>query len=256
MNLKKAAMSASLAGALGGFAVIGLGVGAVQADPKFPSPPVPPVPAPPIPDVEVPRIPEVKVPDVPDVEVPRAPRVNLPPPPAVDVPPIEAPPLPNVNVPPIPAPAIDVELPDLQPNLPNIDAYFGLPGARIPPGQLKNAATINGVPNPFFGIPPGQLKKMWTVQGYENPFFDEVPGHWQVPEWGAPDVWPGVPEIDDFFGLPAEQLRPDQLRNSRTINGVRNPFYGIAPDELRKLPTVQGFENPFFDQTPGHWQIP
>jgi hypothetical protein len=72
----------------------------------------------------------------------------------------------------------------------------------------------------------------------------------------VPDVWPSVPEVDDYFGLPGEQIRPEQLRNSATINGVRNPFFGIPPDELRKLPTVQGFENPFFDETPGHWVIP
>jgi hypothetical protein len=97
---------------------------------------------------------------------------------------------------------------------------------------------------------------MRTVRGFENPFFDEAPGHWEIPESIVPDVWPSVPEVDDFFGLPGEQLRPEQLINDPTINGVRNPFFGIAPDELRKLPTVQGFENPFFDEKPGHWVIP
>ncbi|WP_174523689.1 hypothetical protein [Mycolicibacterium novocastrense] len=262
MNLKKRAFSLGLAGALGGFTALGLGAGVVHADPKFPSPPIPPIPAPPpIPKVEVPRV-EVPRPPKVDVEVPRVdvdvPRVEAPRIPDVDVnvPPIDVPPLPRADLPPVAAPAVDVDLPDLEPNLPNIDAYFGLPGARIPPGQLKNAATINGVPNPFFNIPPGQLKKMRTVQGYENPFFDEAPGHWEIPQWAVPDVWPGVPGVGDYFGLPGEQIGPVQLRAEATINGVRNPFYGIPSDELRKLPTVQGFENPFFDGTPGHWEIP
>ncbi len=250
MNSKKTALSMSLAGAVCGFAALGLGVGTVHADPKFPSPPVPPIPGPPpVPKVHVPRVEAPRVPDV-DVNVPRveAPRV-----PDVDV---NVPPLPKVNVPPVPAPVVDVDLPDLSPNLPDIDAYFGLPGARIPPGQLKNSATINGVRNPFYGIPPGQLKKMRTVQGYQNPFFDEVPGHWEIPASAIPDAWPGVPGINDYFGVPVEQLGPVQLRASATINGVRNPFYGIPTDELRKLPTVQGFENPFFDGIPDHWEVP
>ncbi|MGV0606271.1 hypothetical protein [Mycolicibacterium sp. XJ1904] len=258
MNLKNTAISMSLVGAVGAFAALGLGVGAVQADPKFPSPPVPPIPGPPpVPKVDVPRV------EVPRVEVPRAPEVNVPrveaprvPDVDVNVPPVEVPPLPKVNVPPVPAPVVDVDLPKLEPNLPDVDAYFGLPGARIPPGQLMNSATINGVPNPFFNIPPGQLKKMRTVQGYENPFFDEAPGHWEIPASVVPDAWPGVPGIDDYFGLPGEEIGAVQLRASATINGVRNPFYGIPPDELRKLPTVQGFENPFFDGAPDHWEIP
>jgi len=128
--------------------------------------------------------------------------------------------------------------------------------AAVAPGQLKNSAFINRVPNPFSGIPPGQLKKMRMVDNIENPFFDEAPGHWEIPEWGVPDEWPSVPEFDDFFGLPSEQFRPEQLLNSATINGVRNPFLGIPPGQLKKLPTVQGYENPFFDELPGHWAIP
>ncbi|MGE2722921.1 hypothetical protein [Mycolicibacterium celeriflavum] len=260
MNLKKTALSMGLAGAVCGFAALGSSVGTVHADPKFPSPPVPPIPGPPpVPKVEVPRVevPRVEAPRAPDVnvnvprvEAPRAPDVN------VNVPRVEAPPLPKVSVPPAPAPVVDIDLPRLAPNLPAVDAYFGLPGARIPPGQLMNAATINGVPNPFFKIPPGQLKKMRTVQGYPNPFFDEVPGHWEIPESVIPDAWPGVPGINDYFGLPSAQIGPVELRASATINGVRNPFYGIPADELRKLPTVQGFENPFFDGAPGHWEVP
>lgn len=253
MNLKKSALSMSLAGAVCGFAALGAGVGTVHADPKFPSPPVPPIPGPPpVPKVHVPRVEAPRVPDVnvPRVEAPRVPDVHA------NVPPAEVPPLPKVNVPPPPAPAVDINLPRLAPNLPDVDAYFGLPGARIPPGQLMNAATINGVPNPFFKIPPGQLKKMRTVQGYPNPFFDEVPGHWEIPASVIPDAWPGVPGINDYFGLPGQQIGPLQLRAEATINGVRNPFYGISADELRKLPTVQGFENPFFDGAPGHWDIP
>lgn len=253
MNSKKTALTMSLAGAVCGFAALGLSVGTVHADPKFPSPPIPPIPGPPpvpkvhVPKVEVPRVPDVKVPRV---EAPRVPDVH------VNVPPAGVPPLPKVNVPPVPAPVVDIDLPRLAPNLPAVDAYFGLPGARIPPGELKNAATINGVPNPFFKIPPGQLKKMRTVQGYPNPFFDEVPGHWEIPVPVIPDAWPGVPGINDYFGLPGEQIGPVQLRASATINGVRNPFYGIPADQLRKLPTVQGFENPYFDGAPGHWDIP
>ena len=265
MNLKKITMTAGVAGALSGFAVFGIGAGAVHADPKFPVPPIPPVPGPP----NVPNVPKV---EAPPVEVPRGPDLKVPPGQVPPGPPMEVPAGPPPNVPPGPplgvprkadvipppgqVPVVDVNLPDLVPDVPNIDGYFGLPGAKIPPGQLKNAAFINGVPNPFYGIPPGQLKKLRTVQGFENPFFDEVPGHWEVPEFGVPDIWPGLPEVDDFFGLPGEELRPEQLRAEQVINGVRNPFFGIAPDELRKLPTVQGFENPFFEGTPGHWVIP
>ena len=277
MNLKKMAATASVAGTLGGAAALGLGTGVVHADPKFPVPPIPPVPGPPAPDVgappvEVPRGPNLNVPPgqvppgppafAPPVDVPPGPPANVPPGPPLNVPadlnvpPGQVPPGPPVNVPPVPAPVVDVDLPDLLPDVPDIDDYFGLRGAKIPPGQLKNAAFINGVPNPFYGIPPGQLKKLRTVQGFENPFFDEAPGHWVIPEYGVPDVWPGLPEVDDFFGLPGEQLRPEQLRAEPVIKGVRNPFFGIAPDELKKLPTVQGFENPFFEGTPGHWVIP
>ena len=71
---------------------------------------------------------------------------------------------------------------------PNRLVTFGLPNGHIPPGQLKNAAFINGVPNPFFGIPPGQLKKMPTLEnGLANPFFDEVPGHWEIPDDFPPE---------------------------------------------------------------------
>lgn len=259
MNLKKTAIAAGVAGALGGFTAFGLGAGAVQADPKFPTPPVPPVPGPPVPDVEVPAVEIPRAPDlkVPPGQIPPGPPVNVPPGPPLNVPPGQVPPGPPVNVPPGQVPTgLEVDLPDLIPDVPDVDDYFNLRGTKIPPGQLKNAAFINGAPNPFYGIPPGQLKKMATVQGFENPFFDEVPGHWEIPEWGVPDAWPGLPEVDDFFGLPAEQLRPEQLRAEAVINGVRNPFYGIPSDELRKLPTVQGFENPFFEGTPGHWVIP
>lgn len=238
MNMKKMAVTATMAGALGGFAALGLGAGLAPADPKFPKPPVPPIPAPPIPNVEVPRV------EVPPFEVPRGPDVNVPPGQ-----------LPDLHLPPGQVPvAVDVKLPDLLPDVPDADDFFRLP--HIPPGQLKNSAFINGVRNPFFGIPPGQLKKMRMVDNIENPFFDEAPGHWEVPEWGVRDMWPGVPEFDDFFGLPSEQLRPEQLLNSEIINGVRNPFFGIPPGQLKKMATVQGFENPFFDELPGHWAIP
>jgi hypothetical protein len=63
---------------------------------------------------------------------------------------------------------------------PEIDSFFGLPPRHIPPGQLKNAAWINGKWNPFFGIPPGQLKKLPSVNGIVNPFFDELPVHWEI----------------------------------------------------------------------------
>jgi len=159
-----------------------------------------------------------------------------------------------VNVPAVAVPGPGDVLPDLLPDVANVDDFFRLP--HIPPGQLKNSAMINGVQNPFFGIPPGQLKKLSTVQGIENPFFEEARGHWAIPEWGLPDEWPSVPGFGDFFGLPGEQLRPEQLLNSATINGVRNPFFGIPPEQLKTLPTVQGFENPFFDELPGHWEIP
>ena len=45
----------------------------------------------------------------------------------------------------------DVDVPAVM--FPAVDDYFGLPNGHNPPGQLKNAAFINGVPNPFFGIP-------------------------------------------------------------------------------------------------------
>ncbi|ULE32056.1 hypothetical protein [Mycobacterium sp. IDR2000157661] len=278
MNLKKAAVAAGVAGALSGATALGLGAGAVQADPKFPTPPVPPVPGPPgpnaeAPKVDVPRGPDLKlppgqVPPGPPANVPPGPPANVPPGPPANVPPgppANVPPGPPANVPPGPLgnvppgqvpPPLEIDLPDLLPDVPEVDDYFKLGGAKIPPGQLKNAAFINGIPNPFYGIPPGQLMKMRTVQGFENPFFDEAPGHWEIPEWGVPDAWPGLPEVDDFFGLPSEQLRPEQLTTEEVINGVPNPFFGIAPDELRKLPTVQGFENPFFEGTAGHWDIP
>lgn len=44
--------------------------------------------------------------------------------------------------------------------------------------------------------------------------------------------------------------------NAETINGVENPFFGIAPGELKKLPEVNGLENPFFEGNPEHWEIP
>jgi hypothetical protein len=49
-----------------------------------------------------------------------------------------------VNVP-------DVDVPAVM--FPAVDDFFGLPNGHIPPGQLRNAAFINGVPNPFFGSP-------------------------------------------------------------------------------------------------------
>jgi hypothetical protein len=89
-----------------------------------------------------------------------------------------------VNVPDLNVPAVnvpDVNVPAV--NFPEVDDFFGLPNGHIPPGQLKNAASIHGVDNPFFGIPPGQLKKMRTLDnGLTNPFFDEVPGHWAIPD--------------------------------------------------------------------------
>jgi hypothetical protein len=63
---------------------------------------------------------------------------------------------------------------------PEVDGYFRLPTGHIPPGQLKNAAFINGIANPFFNIPPGQLKKLPEVNGIVNPFFEQIPGHWQI----------------------------------------------------------------------------
>src|SRR5215210_5574923 len=156
VNVKKKAVTVTVAGALGGLAALGLVAGPAPADPKFPAPPLPPIPAPPIPDVEVPRL-----------EVPRGPEVNLPPgqlPPAPDVnlPPGQIPQLPDVNVPAVAVPGPGDLLPDLLPDVANVDDFFRLP--HIPPGQLKNSAMINGVRNPFFGIPPGQLKKLSTVQ--------------------------------------------------------------------------------------------
>ena len=238
-----------MAGTLGGFAALGLGAATpAPADPKFPEPPMPPVPAPPNPNVEVPQ---VEVPRGPDVKLPPG---QLPPAPDVNLPPGQVPRLPGADLPVVAVPGPDDVVPDLLPDVADVDDFFRLP--HIPPGQLKNSAFINGVPNPFFGIPPGQLKKMRMVDNIENPFFDEAPGHWEIPEWGVPDEWPGAPEFDDFFGLPSEQLRPEQLLNSDTINGVRNPFFGIPREQLIKMPTVQGYENPFFDDLPGHWAIP
>jgi hypothetical protein len=154
-----------------------------------------------------------------------------------------------VNVPPVPVPGPgNVHLPDVVPAVPDADDFFGLPGAHLPRGQLMNAAAINGVPNPFYRIPPGHLKNMPTVQGVTNPFFDKVPGHWQVPAEYLPDVV-------DYFGLTGADLTPVQLTTEVTINGVRNPFFGIPPEQLAKMPTVQGYMNPFFDGLPGHWVI-
>ena len=90
--------------------------------------------------------------------------------------------MPAVNVPDVNVPAVnvpDVDVPAVE--FPEVDDFFGLPNGHIPPGQLKNAAFINGMHNPFFGIPPGQLKKMPTVNTVANPFFDEVPVHWEIP---------------------------------------------------------------------------
>lgn len=65
---------------------------------------------------------------------------------------------------------------------PHIGEYFHLPTGHIPPGQLMNAETINGVENPFFGIAPGELKKLPEVNGLENPFFEGNPEHWEIPD--------------------------------------------------------------------------
>jgi hypothetical protein len=92
--------------------------------------------------------------------------------------------VPAVNVPDLNVPAVnlpDVDVPTVK--FAGLGDFFRLPAdGHIPPGQLKNARFINGVPNPFFGIPPGQLKKMPTVNGIGNPFFDEAPGYWVIPD--------------------------------------------------------------------------
>src|SRR5436853_1578491 len=107
MNAKKVAVTAAVAGALGGFAALGLGAGQAPADPHFPMPPVPPIPAPPIPHVDVPPVPAPRVPDV-------------------NVPPVQVPQGPEMNMPSVPS---NVHLPDVLPNLPDVDDFFGLPGA-------------------------------------------------------------------------------------------------------------------------------
>ncbi len=77
-----------------------------------------------------------------------------------------------------------MNLPTVQ--FPEVDNYFRVPGAHIPPGQLTSSPVINGVENPFYGVPPGQLKTQATVNGVANPFYEQTPGHWVVPDGQFP----------------------------------------------------------------------
>lgn len=121
VNVKRAAASAVMAGALGlGAFALGSGVG--QADP--PVPPIPPVPGnpmPPVPNIPMPPMPNIPMPGIPDIPWGG----------------------PNVN-------------PAWVPGMPPGQNPFGPPGQvmKLPTLTLPNGTVLN--PNPFLNVPPGQ----------------------------------------------------------------------------------------------------
>lgn len=159
MNIKKTAVTAAIAGALG-LGAVGLGSGFAQADPPgIPIPPIPPLPAPQVPGL--PAIPNIPMPDIPWDG-------------------------PNVN-------------PMWVPGMPPGQNPFGPPGQvmKMPTLRLLDGTLLD--PNPFLNQPPGQWGTLdptqikWLPEGLTEPVtlvWDEG-----TQAWGAfiNGVWKAYP---------------------------------------------------------------